>query len=433
MRNLLLFIFFLVTRISFAQHPVLSHYPVNPSLFNPAFAGYKGLSEILLNHRQQWIGINGAPTVSTFQLSIPFGTRIGAGIRAQRFTRGAINTNTFNGIFAYKVPFGRNTVLTFGLAGGITSTGLNSNSSYNIADPVVAAFSENQIHPDLKFGANYHLRNFNLGITFTEMIFSDIYRTKLADQTDVKFYENYIVNFDYKFKIPASKFSLQPFVLYTEDEYSNPYFEAGSLVKYQEIIYMGGSYRQDYGMSVLTGIQIKKLAIGYGYELASRMVNAIGQGTHEVQLSYRFYKSSTVQTKASQQEQHQIAEDVEEVQDELVKEPLDTQEKRDEEFTRLEEIPAHTIYHRGDSQNELPVGFYVIAGAYKTQENARKRTTELSKERLFAANAYNSESQLFYVYVYRTNSLKKTMVARDEYRKKASLEDAWLLEIKDKR
>ncbi len=433
MHRLLFFFILLVARVSFAQQPTLSHYPVNPLLINPAFAGHKGLSHIAINQRQQWIGINDAPSVSTFQLSTAFGTRIGAGISAQRFTRGAIHSNTFNGIFAYKVPFGRTTGLTFGLSGGVSTTGINKKSTYNPADPVIAAFLENQLHPDLKFGINYHLKDFNLGLTFTDMIYDNIYRSNQTDYTDVKFYENYIVNFDYRFKIPASKFIIEPFALYTADLYSSPYFEGGSLFRYDELLYLGGSYRQDYGASILSGLQIKKLSVGYAYEVASQLVNSLGQGSHEIQLSFRFGKVLSEEKKAPKIKQPKVEEEIKApAQDELVKESDVPQINRDEEFTRLEEVPGHTFYYKGIAQNELPVGFYIIAGAYKTAERAQKRTAELSKQSLFAAHAYNSESQLHYVYVYRSDRLEKTSIARDNYRKKASLEDAWLLEIKEK-
>ncbi|MDF9797551.1 type IX secretion system PorP/SprF family membrane protein [Catalinimonas alkaloidigena] len=436
---IIIFLVFL-THCVFAQTPPLSHYPLSPSLFNPAYIGQKGKAEIVLNHKQQWVGINNAPSISNFQLSLPVIKPISIGIRAQRFTRGAINTNNVNALFSYHVPFGINTGLTFGLAGGIQKSGIEKNSTFNLSDPAVVAYSDTPILPDLKFGLSYRYQQLNLGVSFTEMLKSDIYGSTLAENKDVKFYENYIVNLDYKFKFPASKLIVQPFMLYTASPISRSYFEAGSLLRLQDLIYIGGSFREDYGISILTGFENEKFSFGYAYELASNLVNSIGQGSHELQVSYRFGKALPIKKEKKKKEEPQIEKESEQAapteEDNTLAEAIPTNEEdvttNEDEFYLLENTTAHTVYHRGKAGNELPIGFYVIAGAYHSKESADNRTVQLSRQNLFAANAYNSESKLYLVFVYRTEFLEKAKTARDSFIKKASLKDAWLLEIREK-
>ncbi|MEK6477884.1 PorP/SprF family type IX secretion system membrane protein [Catalinimonas sp. 4WD22] len=431
MRIIKLIICVLLTHSVYAQNPSLSHYPLSPSLFNPAYIGNKSNAEVILNHKQQWIGINNAPSISTFQLSSPIVYPISIGVSAQRFQRGAINSNTLNALFSYHVPFGVNTGLTFGLAGGIKTIGINKKSAYNPSDPAVLAFADKPIHPDLKFGLSYHFKQLNFGVSFTEMINSNIYDSPLAENANIKFYENYIVNLDYKFKFSPSKLSLQPFLLYTTDVIMGSFFEAGSLINYQDLVYLGGSFRQDYGASILTGLEAERFSFGYAYELASNLVNSIGQGSHELQLSFRFGKSAPVKKEKKEKEKPTIVEKPEKIiqEEDVLAKDEPTKEK---EYTLLDNNPAHTIYHRGNADDELPIGFYVIAGAYSNEESADKKTMELSKQNLFAANAYNSESKLYMVFIYRSEYLEKAKIARDGFIKKASLKDAWLLEIRDK-
>lgn len=431
MRIIVLIICVLLTHCVYAQSPSLSHYPLSPSFFNPAYIGKKSNAEVILNHKQQWIGINNAPSVSTFQLSSPIVYPISIGVSARRFQIGAINTNTLNALFSYHVPFGINTGLTFGLAGGIKTMGINKNSSYNPSDPAVSAFADKPIHPDLKFGLSYHFKQLNFGVSFTEMINSNVYDSPLAENTDIKFYENYIVNLDYKFKFSSSKLSLQPFLLYTTNVIRGSFFEAGSLINYQDLVYLGGSFRQDYGVSILAGFEAERFSLGYAYELASNLVNSLGQGSHELQLSFRFGKSAPAKKEKKGKEKPTIVETPEKVtqeEDVLAKD----EPAKEKEYTLLDNNPSHTVYHRGNADNELPIGFYVIAGAYSTEESADKKTLELSKQNLFAANAYNSESKLYMVFIYRSEYLEKAKIARDGFIKKASLKDAWLLEIRDK-
>lgn len=444
MRYKVIFLFLLLPQLLFAQHPAFNLYPVNPLLINPAFTGNHGRSEVVLNYRQQWLGIEDAPSVSTFQFDRAVTSQIALGLTAQRISMGAVNTNRGNFLFAYKVLLGKHSNLNFGLSGGISSTGINSRSTYNPADPAIQNLPTGEISPDLKFGTNYRYRGFNLGISFTEMIPNRPYTTQLSDLTELKFYENYIVNLDYKFDFNSLPLALQPFGIYYNDKYLGAHYEAGAVFYYDNLVYLGGLYRQDYGAGVLAGLHYKDFRLGYGYELASNMVNQIGQGSHELQLSFRFGKKPTAKKpEAPQPEAPQFAEQTTEpVQEpekpeEAIEQKTEVQETVEQIETEeqmpvasVEQAPDHAVYYSGNHPSELPVGFYVIAGAFDNLENARQNARAFSQDGIFAATGFNSERQLFFVYVYRSDSLEKTKSARSDFRKKAMLKEAWLLEVR---
>jgi type IX secretion system PorP/SprF family membrane protein len=448
MRLILLLHCFFITGWLYAQQPSLNLYPVNPLLVNPAFTGDHGRSQLGFNHKQQWLGIDNAPAVSTFQFDTRIAPHISLGLQAQRFSRGAIQSNSGSLLFAYKVLLGQQTSLNFGLAGGVVSSGINSKSNYNPSDPAISALAEGQLSPDLKFGANYQLMGLNLGITFTEMIQNRPLYNEITELNDPKFYQNYIVNFDYKFQFPASPIGLQPFVQYNQDAHFENYFEGGALIHYNELLYLGGLYRQEYGAGILAGIQIEGLKIAYGYELASQLVNTIGQGSHEIQLAYRFGKLTSASKRQKEdpqivKEEEKTEEPVAVMDDEVVtiaanpeikdqKEAEQADEKAEEiaPFSAEDEKPAHAVYYLGTTANELPIGFYVIVGAFQDAENARKNAVELGKQGVFSASGYNSDRNLHLVYLYRSDNLDKTKEARDRFRENKLLKDAWLLEIK---
>ena len=48
------------------QEPTYSQYMLNPFLINPAAAGSEGTTSVNLTGREQWVGINGAPSTYTF-------------------------------------------------------------------------------------------------------------------------------------------------------------------------------------------------------------------------------------------------------------------------------------------------------------------------------------------------------------------------------
>lgn len=63
------------------QNVVYSHYYLNPFLYNPSFAASNGYSELYLNYRNQWSGLEGAPTTGTISLQLPLNPKVGLGLR----------------------------------------------------------------------------------------------------------------------------------------------------------------------------------------------------------------------------------------------------------------------------------------------------------------------------------------------------------------
>src|SRR5258706_9426071 len=78
----------------FAQnYPVYNSYYINPCLFNPAEVA-TDYTYVYLNHRRQWLGIEGAPVISTINFNTMLNeTHAGVGAKLSSFQRGLLNTN----------------------------------------------------------------------------------------------------------------------------------------------------------------------------------------------------------------------------------------------------------------------------------------------------------------------------------------------------
>ena len=112
---------------------------MNPSLYNPAFTGSSGYSELFLNFRRQWSGYEGAPTTGTLNVHLPL-IFAGLGFNAFQDKAGIIRTTSGMATFAYHVHFGNNVEdenrLSFGLSAGLTNSFLKDPD--NPDDPAVA-------------------------------------------------------------------------------------------------------------------------------------------------------------------------------------------------------------------------------------------------------------------------------------------------------
>lgn len=118
MRNLLLLTFlFLAGATSAQQDPIFSQFFYQKNISNPAAAGSQGHPNLTAFHRQQWAGLEGAPSTQALSFSAPaFANRVGLGLALVNDRIGFFNTTFVNAAYAYRLRFEEAT-LSVGLQG----------------------------------------------------------------------------------------------------------------------------------------------------------------------------------------------------------------------------------------------------------------------------------------------------------------------------
>ncbi len=211
----------------------------------------------------------------------------------------------------------------------------------------------------------------------------------------------------------------------------------------RNLLWFGGSYRQDYGLSGFVGVTLnKKFLIGYSYGFGSESLPGIGASTHEINLrislgqrnqrsnnnpdffvSYvdteRVYADQRVKKQKSSEEIAKaneptpiIVEIVEPIVEETVEEPevpsnaVRTSEHDDPRLvmTRgrsVTTIRSETVYV-GTSDFELPKGNYIIVGEYADEVDAKQYHSRLENEGYRAEYGYVSSKWHWMVYIYRS-------------------------------
>ena len=103
---------------SFAQNYALyNSYYINPYLYNPAEVATE-FTYVFVNHRQQWMGIEGAPTIANFTLQAPASARVGFGLSVTNDVKGLLNNSSVLLTFGYNVPLADQVFVRFGISGG---------------------------------------------------------------------------------------------------------------------------------------------------------------------------------------------------------------------------------------------------------------------------------------------------------------------------
>lgn len=91
----------------------------------------------------------------------------------------------------------------------------------------------------------------------------------------------------------------------------------------------------------------------------------------------------------------------------------------------------HEFVQKGDHQDELDYGDYIVVGVFKSDANAKHFSEGLSNLKFNADYGHLTLKNLWYVYLLKTESIDVARAERDKYRKMKMFRDAWLLTVHD--
>ena len=113
------------TLVNAQNFPVYNSYYINPFLYNPAEAATE-YAYVFVNHRQQWMNIEGAPVLTTVNFNTMLdNTRSGIGVKMSSFKRGLLNTSDVTLTYAYGIGLSQKSRLYFALSGGAITNNIN--------------------------------------------------------------------------------------------------------------------------------------------------------------------------------------------------------------------------------------------------------------------------------------------------------------------
>ncbi|MEM9930240.1 MAG: PorP/SprF family type IX secretion system membrane protein, partial [Bacteroidota bacterium] len=178
--NSILILLCLVSGTLFAQQDAqYTQFMYNKLGFNPAVAGSPESTTFLVSARQQWLGLDEAPTsqVATFNTPI---TSAGTGIAARlsRVTIGLEQQYNVEGSYAYRFSLGRGARL--GL--GISASARYFNIEYSRANPTqgggvdiaIPGATESKVIPNFGAGVYIDGPGYYLGISVPRLLESNI-------------------------------------------------------------------------------------------------------------------------------------------------------------------------------------------------------------------------------------------------------------------
>ncbi|WP_299625017.1 type IX secretion system membrane protein PorP/SprF [uncultured Tenacibaculum sp.] len=295
-RRYLLIVLLILVNFCFAQQDAqYTQYMYNTMSVNPAYAGNKRALNIVALYRNQWQGLEGAPTTQTIAVDTPLGVlqRLGLGISIINEKIGPTSETYFNVDFSYTIPVSEEGELSLGLKGvaHLLSVDFNKLNLFDLDDTSFTSSINNRFSPNVGVGIYYNTDQFYLGFSVPNLLETNHFRgSNNFGEERINYYliSGYVfdINQDIKFK-PA---------LLTKLVFGTPLqIDLSANFMFHEKFTVGLAYRWSAAVSALVGFRISNsLTLGFAYdrettELGNTNFNS---GSYEAMLRYNLPRIS---------------------------------------------------------------------------------------------------------------------------------------------
>jgi len=426
------------------QLPLVSNYLNTAHLFNPAFSGLDGKTEITVLNRRQWTDIQGAPETQFMAFN---GNRedlkFGYSGYAFNDVTDIVSRAGFYGSYAWHVKFTDQNSLSLGLGAGYVNNTINVGGIrvQDDLDPVLFS-ALNRGKFDLNFGFNLKFGDFSFGAAVPNILapkvdFSDNY---VISPFEYQYMRHYVVNTQYDVNLQKGLMTLSPCVTVRANEVTIPQVDAGLMFNHKEYFFIGAAYRSSYAVTANTGVHLtENITMGYAYDFSLNTYGFALGNSHEFMLRYSFGESKKDkrlenELKKLKDRQRRQSGDLEDLLNDRLDDFKDETSEQQKEFIEAEKNRAITAEAllaeelkkevsdrkssdeannaainsiiKGYDSNQYPgnvvagsSGYYVTAGVYGSVINANKLKARLIKQGVASDVFQDPGNNMYYVFL----------------------------------
>jgi type IX secretion system PorP/SprF family membrane protein len=293
------------TNLKAQQDPAYSMYMFNGLFINPAYAGSKEVLNVMGIVRDQWVGIQGAPTTASIAVSSP--------LRQDQYALGMVITDDKIGLsntvsvtpsFSYRLRI-KQSRLCFGVQASFSYYNQDNTNAELVAtqaDPVYAG-NQNLFVPNFGFGIYAYGRRYFIGVSAPHLLPSSLAnKTELVigNSPEAKMYNAYVFSAGYVFGKDPAIVKFRPTIMLKWQQglpENIPQIDISPALLFIDRVWLGVTYRTggDYsyiGQAIIPFMQVKvtpQLEIGYSYDAELSALRHFTSGTHELMIGYDFW------------------------------------------------------------------------------------------------------------------------------------------------
>ncbi len=284
---------------AWAQQDILfTQYKNNMLIINPAYAGSRDALTVNMQYRNQWGGIDGAPTTQSVSVHGPMASqKLGFGLSLTNDRIGPTRQTGLFGDLSGRIKVNAKSYLSAGLKVGFnfTSTDL---TELTLAQSNDGSFAENnkQTLPNVGLGFYYHSPTFYAGFSVPKLIKNALHNNPSIDG-DVTEKRHIFLSTGFVTEVsPLVKF--KPEALARIVAGAPLSLDVTGTFLIDERVWLGGYYRLKESLGFILGYNFTpQFKLGYSYDFSTTELQNYNSGSHEISLTYDFiYQEKRIQS-----------------------------------------------------------------------------------------------------------------------------------------
>lgn len=266
---------------------------------NNARAGLDSCIHAFAQHKQQWVGVKGAPDNTQLQAHMPIGTDMGVGIEVANWRAGLLSATNVAGTFAKHFNIGAKYRLSAALSLGYYQYSFG-------ADDVVVFDNDNYLNQSRvtsggvygDLGFLFTTEKLEVGLSIPSLfstapsfdIGSEVNEYNVAPYLNAHAAYSYALNAD---------FELTPMLVYRSIPGNGAIMDVKAGVRYRNMLGVNLGYRTRNGLIAAVDYTFMgRYKIGYAYDAGMSQLNGISGGSHEFLLGFQLCKAKRKPKKA---------------------------------------------------------------------------------------------------------------------------------------
>ena len=281
--------------------PIYSDYlSDNVFLVHPSAAGIGNCGKLRFTARNQWSGIDDAPSLQTLTAHTRFGENIGVGVVLFNDKNGYHSQQGFEGVFAYHINLGRPddaNQLSFALGLMAVNNSVDE-SSFVIPDPIISGIVQSESYFNADFSMAYHNKGFFSYFTVKNIMLTA--RTLYDNFYESLNLRRYLITGGYYFG-EGDGIQFEPSIMGQIIERTGEAFVDFNLKVYKDVanaqLWAAFSYRQGFDnaqtqelqyFTPIIGINYKNFMISYTYTKQTGDILFDDAGYNQITLGFNF-------------------------------------------------------------------------------------------------------------------------------------------------
>jgi type IX secretion system PorP/SprF family membrane protein len=273
------------------QFPLFSNYLINGYAYNPAVIGQNEHIDLRGTFRTQWVGLNGRPQTDIVMLNGRVGkTGFNVGGNFYNDQAGRLKKTGASAMMAYTQKISDKSNLSVGLSGGYFRVNvLEQVFIQDPNDPTVQGAQAGMWVPDLSLGVYFRQKDgLFAGIGIPQLFHKKlIFDPSLSLTNPSTLVRHYYGMAGYTLKV-NDKMKLEPSAMIKVSPKVNPQVDVSIKAIFNNMFWVGGSYRTEDAVVAMAGIEYPKWYAAYSYDVTTSLLRSKSSGSHELTIGFRF-------------------------------------------------------------------------------------------------------------------------------------------------